>query len=283
ARALNTAEQVADEVLRVDALAAAGDRRLRVIGLTWKDEAAAQAALLLEALTDAGFDNVVPVRLLEAVETLALAIAPVIGYEQTAVCILDHEWATVVMVDIQDGQTQTAVKHVRGGFDGLTSWLSGMFERPTGWRPGGVGVVSAGNDVDGFSWQLEKTLPVPVFAQTLAQVTIARGAALAAARSTEFTDDRLVGHVGDPAAAPEARPRKVSYAGAGTALAGGARPGKGGGACPPATDRRGRRALRRAAARGSAARAAVEGARRRTGPGVGRRGGAGRGVPRAGS
>jgi hypothetical protein len=222
ARALNTAEQVADEVLRVDALAAAGDRRLRVIGLTWKDEAAAQAALLLEALTDAGFDNVVPVRLLEAVEALALAIAPVIGYEQTAVCILDHEWATVVMVDIHAGQTQTAVKHVRGGFDGLTSWLSGMFERPTGWRPGGVVVVGAGNDVDGFSWQLEKTLPVPVFAQTMAQVTIARGAALAAARSTEFTDDRLVGHVSDPAAAPEARPRKLSYAGAVTALAAGA-------------------------------------------------------------
>lgn len=221
-RALNTAEQVADEVLRVDALAAAADRRVRVIGLTWNDDASAQAALLLEALTDAGFDNVVPVRLLEAVETLALAIAPVIGYEQTAVCILDHEWATVVMVDIHDGQSQTAVKRVRGGFDGLTSWLSGMFQRPTGWRPGGVVVVGAGSDIDGFSWQLENTLPVPVFAQTMAQVTIARGAALAAARSTEFTDDELVAHVSEPAPAPAARPRKLSYAGAVTALAAGA-------------------------------------------------------------
>jgi hypothetical protein len=221
-RALNTADQVADEILRVDALAAAGERRVRVIGLTWNDEASAQAALLLEALTDAGFDNVVPVRLLEAVETLALAIAPVIGYEQTAVCILDHDWATVVMVDTHDGQTQTAVKHVRGGFDGLTSWLSGMFERRAGWRPGGVVVVGAGDGIDGFSWQLEKTLPVPVFAQTMAQVTIARGAALAAARSTEFTDDQLVAHVDEPAAAPEARPRKLSYAGAVMALAAGA-------------------------------------------------------------
>jgi hypothetical protein len=222
ARALNTAEQVADEVLRVDALASASERRLRVIGLTWNDDASAQAALLLEALTDAGFDNVVPVRLLAAVETLALAIAPVIGYEQTAVCILDHDWATVVMVDTHDGQTQTAVKHVRGGFDGLTSWLSGMFERRTGWRPGGVVVVGAGDDLDGFSWQLEKTLPVPVFAQTMAQVTIARGAALAAARSTEFTDEHLVSHVSEPVAAPEVRPRRLSYAGAVTALAAGA-------------------------------------------------------------
>jgi hypothetical protein len=220
---IRTAEQVADEVLRVNALAAASDSRLRIIGLTWNDDSAAQAALLLEALTDAGFDNVVPVRLLDAVETLARAIAPVIGYDQTAVCILEHEWATVVMVDTHDGETQTAVRHVGGGCDGLTSWLSGMFERRNGWRPGGVVVVGADRDINEFSRQLEKALPVPVFAQTMAQVTIARGAALAAARSTEFTDEHLVAHLGEPAAeAPPPPRKKFSYTGAATALAAGA-------------------------------------------------------------
>jgi hypothetical protein len=220
-RAVNTAEQVADEVLRVDALAAENEQRLRVIGVTWSDEAAAQAALLLEALTDAGFDNVVPVRLLEAVETLALAIAPVIGYEQTAVCVLEKDGTTVVMVDTHDGGTQTATKHVRGGFDGLSHWLTGMFER-TGWQPGGVVVVGAHIDIDAFSWHLEKTLPVPVFVQTMAQVTIARGAALSAAQSTEFTDEQLVvqARSEEPPPAP-ARPRQLSYAGAATALAAG--------------------------------------------------------------
>ena len=217
--AVSTAEQVADEVLRVDALAVASDHRVRVIGVTWNDEASAQAALLLEALTDAGYDNVVPVRFLEAVDTLARAIAPVIGYEQTAVCILEHDWATVVMVDTHEGETQTATKQVRGGFDGLTRWLSGMFER-NGWRPGGVVVVGADSDINGFSWQLEKTLPVPVFAQTMAQVTVARGAALAAARSTDFTDERLLAHNSEPPATP-ARPRQLSYAGAMTALTAG--------------------------------------------------------------
>jgi hypothetical protein len=220
-RAVSTAEQVTEEVLRVDALAAASHHRLRVIGVTWNDEASAQAALLLEALTDAGFDNVVPVRLLDAVDTLARAIAPVIGYAQAAVCLLDHEWATVVMVDTHDGETQTAIKHVRGGFDGLSSWLTGMFER-SGWRPGGVVVVGADSDINGFSWHLEKALPVPVFAQTMAQVTVARGAALAAARSTEFTDEQLIAPTTEPAAAPAARPRQLSYAGAVTALAAGA-------------------------------------------------------------
>jgi hypothetical protein len=220
-RAVNTAEQVADEVLRVDALAAVNEQRLRVIGVTWSDEAAAQAALLLEALTDAGFDNVVPVRQVEAIETLALAIAPVIGYEQTAVCVLDNDGTTVVMVDTHDGETQTATKHVRGGFDGLSRWLTGMFER-NGWQPGGVVVVGPHSDIEGFSWQLEKTLPVPVFVQSMAQVTIARGAALSAAQSTEFTDEQLVAHTdGEPAPTP-ARPRQLYYAGAATALAAGA-------------------------------------------------------------
>ncbi|OBH48186.1 DUF7159 family protein [Mycobacterium mantenii] len=219
-RAVSTAEQVVDEVLRVDTTAAASDQRLRVIGVTWNDGASAQAALVLEALTDAGFDNVVPVRFLEAVETLAQAIAPVIGYEQTAVCILDHDWTTVVMVDTHDGETQTATKHVRGGFDGLTRWLTGMFER-NGWQPGGVVVVGGHSDIDGLSWELEKTLPVPVFVQSMAQVTIARGAALSAARSTEFTDEQLVEHISQPIPAPTQK-RQLSYAGAVTALAAGA-------------------------------------------------------------
>lgn len=219
--AVSTAEQVLNEVLRVDTAAAASDHRLRVIGVTWNDDASAQAALVLEALTDAGFDNVVPIRFLEAVETLAQAIAPVIGYEQTAVCILDNDVTTVVMVDTQDGETQTATKHVRGGLDGLTRWLTGMFDR-SGWQPGGVVVVGAHRDIDGFSWQLEKALPVPVFVQSMAQVTIARGAALSAARSTEFTDDQLVAHHSEPASTAPARQRHLPYAGALTALAAGA-------------------------------------------------------------
>jgi hypothetical protein len=215
-RAVNTAEQVAAEVLRAKAVADACDHRVRIIGVTWTDEASTEAALLLEALTDAGFDNVVPIRLLDAVETLAQAIAPVIGYQQTAVCILEHEWATVVMVDTHDGETQTAVKHVRGGFDGLTSWLTGMFDH-SAWRPAGVVVVGSDHDINAFTWQLEKVLPVPVFAQTMAQVTVARGAALAAAQSTEFTDAGLVADAVETTPAPRRR-RRLSYTGAVTAL-----------------------------------------------------------------
>lgn len=168
AQAIHTAEQLAAEVLLAHEVAAAGDHRLRVIGVTWNAEASAQAALLVESLTGAGFDNVVPVRRLRAIETLAQAIAPVIGYEQIAVCVLEHESATVVMVDTHDGKTQIAVKHVCRGLSGLTSWLTGMFGRDA-WRPAGVVVVGSDSEVSEFSWQLERVLPVPVFAQTMAQ------------------------------------------------------------------------------------------------------------------
>jgi len=217
-RAVRSAQQIAAEVLRVDALPSAGNHRLRVIGVAWTDEASAQAALLMEALAGAGFDNVVPVRLLDAVNCLARAIAPVIGYQRVAVCILDDEWVTIVTVDTQDGQARTA-ERVHGGFDELTRRLTGMFEGD-GWRPGGVVVVGADADIDGLSWQLEKALPVPVFAQTMAHVTVARGAALAAAKRTDFTDEQmLAAHTGEPGLA---RRRQWSYAGAATALAAGA-------------------------------------------------------------
>ncbi|AGL27336.1 hypothetical protein J113_13065 [Mycobacterium tuberculosis CAS/NITR204] len=208
AQAIHTAEQLAAEVLLAHEVAAAGDHRLRVIGVTWNAEASAQAALLVESLTGAGFDNVVPVRRLRAIETLAQAIAPVIGYEQIAVCVLEHESATVVMVDTHDGKTQIAVKHVCRGLSGLTSWLTGMFGRDA-WRPAGVVVVGSDSEVSEFSWQLERVLPVPVFAQTMAQVTVARGAALAAAQSTEFTDAQLVADsVSQPTVRPGDPPRR---------------------------------------------------------------------------
>lgn len=47
AQAIHTAEQLAAEVLLAHEVAAAGDHRLRVIGVTWNAEASAQAALLV--------------------------------------------------------------------------------------------------------------------------------------------------------------------------------------------------------------------------------------------
>jgi hypothetical protein len=68
--AVNASAQAAAAVLRVHTLVEAQGERLRGIGVTWSADAAAQSALLLESLTGAGFDNVVPVRFHQAAESL---------------------------------------------------------------------------------------------------------------------------------------------------------------------------------------------------------------------
>ncbi len=69
--AVNTSEKAAAAVLRTEAIAAARGHRLHSIGVTWSEDADTEASLLLESLSESGFDNVVAVRLPEATEALA--------------------------------------------------------------------------------------------------------------------------------------------------------------------------------------------------------------------
>ena len=114
-QAVYTSEQASAAVLDAQAAAAGHDQRMHVVGVTWSDEAAAESALLLETLNDAGFDNIVPVRLHDACDMLARAIAPMVGYDKAAVCVLDGESTIVVMVDSCDDEAQTAIKQLSGG------------------------------------------------------------------------------------------------------------------------------------------------------------------------
>jgi hypothetical protein len=219
-RAVNTSEQATAAVLRAQSVTTRDDQRLHTIGVTWSDEAAAEAALLLESLTDAGFDNVVPIRLRQASEMLARGIAPVVGYDKAAVCVLDGESTTVVMIDTCDGEQEIATKHLPGGTDRLVQWLATMFDRSS-WQPGGVVIVGADQELEALSWQLEKALPVPVITQTGAQVALARGAALASAESTEFTDIEMAETI-DRTRLERGRSPQRTYAGAMTMLVAGA-------------------------------------------------------------
>jgi hypothetical protein len=218
-RAVHTAEQATAAVLGAQSLATGHDRRLHVVGVTWSDEAAAEAALLVESLTDAGYDNVVPIRLHQASEMLARGIAPLVGYDKVAVCVLDGDSATVVMVDTCDDDPQTAIKYLPDGAGRLVGWLTTMFDRSS-WQPDGVVVVGADDDLDALSRRLEKALPVPVITQSGAQLALARGAALASAQST-FTDDQIVESF-DRNRMQRRASHQRSYAGAMTMLVAGA-------------------------------------------------------------
>lgn len=219
-RVVQTSEQMAAAVLDAQAIAAGRDRRLHLVGLTWSDDAAAEATLLVEALTSAGFDNVVPVRRLEAVDALARGIAPVTGYEKTAVCVLDRRSASVVLVGTSGGAMRTTVKRVPDGPGGLVAWLAAMFDRSR-WRPESVVVVGSGPELDTLATQLEIALAVPVLTQPGAQSALARGAALATVRHTQFSDAREFATRTEPPAG-QVRSRSRSYAGGLTMLGAGA-------------------------------------------------------------
>ncbi|MGX9791917.1 DUF7159 family protein [Mycobacterium sp. MMS18-G62] len=186
---LKTSEQAAAAVLRSEAIAATRGHRLHSIGVTWSDDADAEASLLLKSLSDSGFDNVVPVRMPEATEALARGIADVIGYHTTAVCVIEPETVIVLIVHSRDRAVQTAMNHTIVTEEDLIRWLSRVFTRAD-WQPEALVVVGSGGD-DEIMPILEDALSVPVFAPAEAQLALARGAALASAQSSEsvFTEE----------------------------------------------------------------------------------------------
>ncbi|MDG4666809.1 hypothetical protein [Mycobacterium sp. 236(2023)] len=189
--AVETSAQAAAAVLRSEAVAADLGRRVHSIGVTWSDDAHTEASLLLKSLSDSGFDNIVPVRLSEATDALARRIAQVLGYQTTAVCVIEPEQLIALVVssgDDADGSTdavQTAVNHTVVTEDDLVGWLSTVFARAD-WEPEALVLVGSAEDLDGLLPVLEDALAVPVFSPDEAQLALARGAALACAQPAEF-------------------------------------------------------------------------------------------------
>jgi hypothetical protein len=151
---------------------------------------------------------------------LARAIAPVVGYDQAAVCVLDGDSTIVVMVDNDGGEPQTAIKQLSGGPDHLVHWLTALFDRSS-WQPHGIVIVGADHELGVLSARLEAAVPVPVITQPGADLALARGAALASAQSTEFTDAEMLETVNSWRQDHEASQQR-SYAGALTMLGAGA-------------------------------------------------------------
>jgi len=185
--ALETSEQAAAAVLRTEAVAATRGHRLHSIGVTWSDDADAEASLLLRSLTERGFDNVVAVRLPEATEALAWGVAEVIGHDITAVCVIEPDMVIALIVHTGAGAVQTAVNRAIDTEEALIRWLSSVFTRAD-WRPEALVVVGSGGNLDALMPRLEDVLSVPVYAPADAELALARGAALASAHNSgEFT------------------------------------------------------------------------------------------------
>lgn len=186
--AVRTSAQAADAVRHTEALAAARGLRLHSIGVTWSEDSDPEASLLLTALSEAGYDTVVPIRMPEATEALARGMASVIGYETTAVCVIEPHTAMTLIVHGGDGAVQTAFNHAIDSDVDLINWLSTVFARAD-WQPDALVIVGSAGGFASILPDLELALSVPVFAPEEAELALARGAALASAQTLKSPAD----------------------------------------------------------------------------------------------
>ncbi|MDR3661515.1 MAG: hypothetical protein P4L86_14195 [Mycobacterium sp.] len=176
-----SSEDATAAVLRSEALAATRGLRLKTIGLTWSEDADAEASMLLQSLSESGFDNVVPVRIPEATEAVARGIADALGCATTAVCAIEPDIAITLIVHAASGAVHTAVNHTIDSDAGLTSWLSAVFTRAD-WQPEALVVIGSAGNFDHMLAGLQDALSVPVFTPEEAELALARGAALVSVR-----------------------------------------------------------------------------------------------------
>lgn len=214
--AVSMAAAASAVAVRARTMTAARGDRLHGVGVTWSDDATVAAALLLESLADAGFDNVVPVRFGDAAGSLATGVGRRSG--RTAVCVIEPGMATLVPLGGADAGDITTC--AIGGTDEVTGWLADAFAAAAD-RPEVLLVAGSMRGMDRLGRRLESKLKVPVFVQGGAQQALARGAALALAPHADLAGASFAGHPGG-SADRSARRMSLSYAGALTMLTGGA-------------------------------------------------------------
>ncbi|MEB3030573.1 DUF7159 family protein [[Mycobacterium] nativiensis] len=216
--AVSMAASVSAVAARARTMVAARGDRLHGVGVTWSDDAAVAAALLLEWLADAGFENVVPVRFSEAAASLTGGVGR--RGDRTAVCVIEPGSATLVLHDGVGDLDPIVTSCPIGGTEEVTGWLADAFASGDH-RPDVLMVAGSMRGMDRLGRRLESKLKVPVFVQGGAQQALARGAALALGPHADLTGPPIQGVTTGLDLGPQRR-MSLSYAGALTMLTGGA-------------------------------------------------------------
>lgn len=154
------------------------ENRLHAVGVTWSNEAAVSASSVLDALADRGVRNVVVVSDTEAAGALAFGIAEITEYDDVAVCVIEPDVALVARVHAGD----VKVERIDRDDDLEPTALLG----PAG-APSAVFVVGS-DDVESIVSSFEEMSDAQVFSAAEADLALARGAALAAAREVNEAD-----------------------------------------------------------------------------------------------
>ncbi|MGV0836233.1 DUF7159 family protein [Mycolicibacterium thermoresistibile] len=154
------------------------------IGVTCSHDAGAAAGLVVDDLLARGYPNVVAVPELDAAEALATGLADLAGYRDIAVCLVEPDDALIAVVDggggvVLDGVDRMTAAAAEDVADRLIATL-----HPAD-APEAVFVVGSAADVDDVATALQGVLDVPVISAQDGDLALARGAALAAARTAD--------------------------------------------------------------------------------------------------
>jgi hypothetical protein len=175
--------ELADAVIQHRVIAAARRNRLHSIGVTWTAENALSGSMVLEALAAAGFEDFIAVSECGAADALAAGIGDLAGSENVAVCVVEAEAAVVAIANPQ-GALVDRVDRSGDGKDvaELVGALVSMLN-PAGWKPDSIFVFGSAGDLDLIVSWLRSAGPAPVLSAADADLALAKGAALAAARA----------------------------------------------------------------------------------------------------
>jgi hypothetical protein len=181
----SASDHVIAAVLGTQEGAIAAGHHLVSTGVTWTDHA--QAAVLREGVVDRGIEDVLLVSELHAAAALAQAVGRAVGYDKTALMLVERDTATLAVVETADGSVVKVLsKHLHDedaiavvaemvtSLEDLESVAQGLF------------VVGSGVDVTAVKAHLTDLVSVPVIAPEEPQLALARGAALASANAPRY-------------------------------------------------------------------------------------------------
>jgi hypothetical protein len=171
-----------------EVIAAVGDNRLHAVGVTWTNEAEAEASTLLEALAARDLKNVIAISELEAADALTTGIADRAGYDDVAVCLIEPDAAVIAKVNLQ-GATVDRIARPLDGDDAveLPSSVIALLDLDE-WQPEAIFVVGSADDLDLVMSSIAALTDSPVFSAAEADLALGRGAALASARAVNTLD-----------------------------------------------------------------------------------------------
>jgi len=177
-------EEVGAALRRARDDAEADGQSVGSIGVTWSDDAELEAASVLDGMARAGLTDVTAVPLSEAVEVLAGSIGRVIGYQRTALCVVEPSTAVIGIVDSSDDSVDILISHDIDSDTALIDWVSAALADQM--RPDGLFVVGSVPALDVAASRLEAKLGLPVANPPEAELALAHGAALASADNTRL-------------------------------------------------------------------------------------------------